>query len=134
MSKFSERVRALRLNMNLSLRQLSKLTDISPSAIHSYEVGKREASHQSLEALSDVFNCDIDYLLGKTDIKNSAAYSLGYESLYEAYKAGALGDFPLSDPPISKNRQKLIDWAKSVPEDKVEPVLQALETILAILK
>ena len=35
---------------------------------------------------------------------------------------------------ISHNRKKLIDWAKSVPEDKVEPVLQALETILAILK
>ena len=126
MSKFSERVR--------SLRQLSKLTDISPSAIHSYEVGKREASHQSLEALSDVFNCDIDYLLGKTDIKNSVANSLGYESLYDAYLAGALGDFPLSSPPISENRQKLIDWAQQVPEEKIPAALQALEAILAMLK
>ena len=134
MSKFSDRVRANRLNMNLSLRQLSKLTDISPSAIHAYETGKREASHQSLEALSDVFNCDIDYLLGKTDVKNSVANSLGYNSLHEAYLAGALGDFPLSDPTISPNRQKLIDLAMSVPEDKVEPLYQALQAILAIQK
>ena len=134
MSKFSERVRTQRLNLNLSLRQLSKLTDISPSAIHAYENGKREASHQSLEALADVFNCDIDYLLGKTDIKNSVANALGYDSLHEAYKAGALGDFPLSNATISPNRQKLIDLAMSVPEDKVEPLYQALQAILAIQK
>lgn len=35
---------------------------------------------------------------------------------------------------ISENRQKLIDWARSVPEDKVEPVLQALQSILAIMQ
>ena len=90
MSKFSERVEQLRLGMNLSLRQLSKLTGISSSAIHSYEVGKREASHKSLEALSDVFNCDIDYLLGKTDVRNKVANSLGFDSLRAAYDAGFL--------------------------------------------
>ena len=86
MSKFSERVATLRLGMNLSLRQLSKLTGISPSAIHSYEVGTREAGYQSLEALADVFNCDIEYLTGKTDVRNSTAAALGYSSLSEFYK------------------------------------------------
>ena len=87
MSKFSDRIKRLRAEQNLSLRQLSAITDISPSALHSYEVGTREPSHKSLEALSDVFNCDIDYLLAKTDIRNTEANRLGYNTLYEAYIA-----------------------------------------------
>lgn len=70
MATFSQRLKTMRMEMNLSLRQLSKLTDISPSALHSYEIDTRTPSHQSLEALADIFNCDIDYLLGKSDIKN----------------------------------------------------------------
>lgn len=35
---------------------------------------------------------------------------------------------------LSPNRQKLIEWAKTVPEDKVEPILQALQSILAALQ
>lgn len=85
MSVFGDRVKHLRVSMNLSLRQLSKLTGISPSAIHAYEMGIRNAGHEALEALSDVFNCDVNYLLGKTNVKNSVADKLGYDSLYEAY-------------------------------------------------
>jgi len=70
MSKFSERVRSLRQEKNLSLRQLAALTGISHSAISSYENGRREPSFKSLEALAIIFNVDMNYLLGKTDMKN----------------------------------------------------------------
>lgn len=144
MPTFSERVKELRLELNLSLRQLSKLTDISPSAIHSYEIGKREASHKSLEALSDVFNCDIDYLLGRTDIKNSVANRLGYNSLAEAFNASK-PIFPLniqlfaSDEKTPPNQQELTEGERVLIEiyrrasDDVKPVLinavKALESM-----
>lgn len=127
MSKFSERVRIQRLNLNLSLRQLSKLTDISPSAIHAYENGKREASHQSLEALADVFNCDIDYLLGKTDVKNSVANALGYDSLYQAYLDNALPEQKLTEP-----EKQLLDLFRQVPEDQQALVLSMIRAALNI--
>jgi transcriptional regulator with XRE-family HTH domain len=89
MATFKERVKDLRLSLNFSIRQLSAVSGISKSALSAYECGSREPSFDSLEALSDVFNCDIDYLLGRTDIKNSLLHQLGgYNSLYEAYKAG----------------------------------------------
>lgn len=89
MATFKERVKDLRLSLNFSIRQLSAVSGISKSALSAYECGIREPSFDSLEALSDVFNCDIDYLLGRTDIKNSLLHQLGgYNSLYEAYKAG----------------------------------------------
>lgn len=127
MSKFSERVRIQRLNLNLSLRQLSKLTDISPSAIHAYENGNREASHQSLEALADVFNCDIDYLLGKTDVKNSVANALGYDSLYQAYLDNALPEQKLTE-----SEQALLDLFRQVPEDQQALVLSMIRAALNI--
>ena len=86
MSKFGERVSMLRNSMGLSLRELSKKTGISPSAIHAYETGKRKPKREALEAISDVFNVDIEYLQGKTDVRNSVAAALGVESLEEYYK------------------------------------------------
>ena len=114
MSKFSERVYSLRVEMNLSLRQLSKITGISPSAIHSYEVGTREAGYQSLEALSDVFNCDIEYLLGKTDVKNSAAAALGVSSLAEFYKKNTP---PSRSEEISGDEKDVLELYRSLSEE-----------------
>ena len=85
MSTFNERVKELRTSMNLSLRQLADLSGVSSSSIHAYEIGSRQPTKNSLEALSDIFNCDIDYLLGKSDTKNKVANDLGYESLHQAY-------------------------------------------------
>jgi transcriptional regulator with XRE-family HTH domain len=132
MSVFSERVKSLRLGMNLSLRQLSSLTDISPSAIHAYEVGKREASYQSLEALSDVFNCDINYLLGKTDIKNSAANALGHNTLYEAHQM----DLQLfaknspEEPKLTEGEALLLELFRQVPAEQQNLVLDMIRVAL----
>ena len=132
MSVFSERVKSLRLGMNLSLRQLSSLTDISPSAIHAYEVGKREASYQSLDALSDVFNCDINYLLGKTDIKNSAANTLGHNTLYEAHQM----DLPLfakkspEEPKLTEGEALLLELFRQVPAEQQNLVLDMIRVAL----
>lgn len=79
MATYSDRIKELRIEANLSLRQLSKITKISPSAIHSYETGVREPGYKSLASLSKVFNCSIEYLLGKTDQKTDkkSAFKLG---------------------------------------------------------
>jgi transcriptional regulator with XRE-family HTH domain len=63
---------------------------MSKSSIHLYELGKRNPKQNALEELSCLFNVDIDYLLGKTDVRNAAANSIGFHSLEEAYKNGAL--------------------------------------------
>lgn len=93
MSLFSERLKALRLEKNLSLRQLSKLTGISSSAIHSYEVESRNPGKEALEAFSDVFNVDIDYIVGKSDIPNQATIDAG----------GRLSDLYFTTAPLPSN-------------------------------
>lgn len=85
MASFSDRLKHLRREYNFSLRQLSALCDISPSALHAYEIGSRNPKREALEAIADVFNCDMAYLQGTSDIRNQAANSIGYNSLADAY-------------------------------------------------
>ena len=125
MSTFSERVKDLRLSSNLSLRQLSKLTNISHSAISAYETGKREPSFESIEALCDVFCCDIDYLLGRSDIKCAVLHGTGYNNLYEAQKNGFDFDLQLfsenkspSNDKLSEEDLEILELIKQVPEMK----------------
>ena len=50
--------------------ELSKKMDCAMSSIAMYEKGDRKPSMEVLIKLSEIFNCSIDYLLGKSDIKN----------------------------------------------------------------
>lgn len=70
MSKFSQRMRQLRIENGISQDELSKKMNVSRSAIGNYEQGTREPSYEFLEMLADYFNVDMEYLIGKKDIKN----------------------------------------------------------------
>lgn len=140
MSIFSERVKDLRLSMNLSLRQLAKITGLSHSAICKYESGTREPTFESLEALADVFNCDIDYLLGRSDIKCALLHGTGYNTLYEAFKNGVdINNLPLKKSPsnesdLTEGEKKLIDLFRKVPLEKQEETLARIEFALLTLQ
>ena len=124
MSIFSERVKDLRLSMNLSLRQLAKITGLSHSAICKYESGTREPTFESLEALADVFSCDIDYLLGRSDIKCALLHGTGYNTLYEAFKNGVdINNLPLKKSPsnesdLTEGEKELIKLFRLLPVEE----------------
>lgn len=67
---FSKRLKFLRSEKGISQEELAKLLDVSRTSVTNYELGRNEASSQILNKLSEIFNCSIDYLLGKTDIRN----------------------------------------------------------------
>lgn len=132
MDTFGDRLRALRLSKGLSLRDLADICETSKSAIHMYEVNKRNPKIETLEALSDTFNVDIDYLLCKTDVKNGVAEQFGYSSLEEAYNAGALGSLPLYNEILTESEQALLDLFRQVPEDQQALVLSMIRAALNI--
>ena len=135
MEKFRERIRLLRLEKNLSYRQLSKLSGISPSALYAYEIGERNPKHAAYEALSDVFNVDIAYLMGETDVRNYYANSMGYSSFAEAYAAGvdideALKKIPPQEPKLPEE-EELLKLIRLMP---AEMKALYIETLRATLK
>lgn len=60
-----ERLRQLRMKIGLSQRAIAKHLDVSPSIISGYETGERTPSTENLLALSYLYHCSTDYLLGK---------------------------------------------------------------------
>lgn len=67
-----EKLKQLRTQHGFSQRRLANLIDVSPSIISGYETGERTPSTEALLALSDIFNCSTDYLLGKQSTAPSA--------------------------------------------------------------
>lgn len=64
------RIKKLREENNWSQNDLAKKMNCAISSIAMYEKGDRKPSLEVLVKLSEIFNCSIDYLLGKSDIRN----------------------------------------------------------------
>lgn len=62
-----EKLKELRWQANLSQRDVAKRLGVSPSIISGYETGERTPSAENLLALSFLYKCSTDYLLGKDD-------------------------------------------------------------------
>ena len=69
MATFKERLKALRTEKGWSQQRLADELEISKSSVNMYERGEREPSFETMEAIADIFNVDMDYLYGRTDVK-----------------------------------------------------------------
>lgn len=67
MSKFSERLKELRLEKGLSQNQLAKAVNLSDVAICLWEQNKRVPNLDAVIAIADFFGVSIDYLAGRED-------------------------------------------------------------------
>lgn len=59
------KLKELRVANNLSQKEVAHKIDVSPSIISGYETGERTPSLENLLALSYLYKCSTDYLLGK---------------------------------------------------------------------
>jgi len=67
MSKLSYNLVYLRQRAGMSQSELAEKSGCSRSAIGMYETGKREPDYETLEAFADIFNVDIDFLIGRDE-------------------------------------------------------------------
>ena len=89
------RIKQLREENNWTQLELSKKMNCAMSSIAMYESETRKPSMEVLLKLSEIFDCSIDYILGKSDIRNplsidedkiNLAFSSGYNGLNETNK------------------------------------------------
>lgn len=64
------RLKQLRLERGLLQSDIAKVIKKSERIVGFYETGERDMNTETLSILADFFNVSIDYLLGKTDIRN----------------------------------------------------------------
>lgn len=65
-----ERLKNLRLKYCFSQKQVANKLGISPSIVSGYETGERTPSTEVLLAISHLYNCSTDYLLGRQSDNN----------------------------------------------------------------
>lgn len=64
---FSNRLKLLRLEKNLTLEQLGTIFNVSKQAASRWETGDRIPSIEIIYMLAEYFNVSLDYLVGRTD-------------------------------------------------------------------
>ena len=69
MNKFYQRLKELRIEKQLSQKDLAALISTGQSSISAWERGEREPLAHQLIDLAMALNCSVDYLLGISDIK-----------------------------------------------------------------
>ena len=60
-------LRGERCRQDLTQDDLAEKLGVSSSAIRQWEAGTTKPSAANLLAMSDMFGCSVDYLLGRTD-------------------------------------------------------------------
>lgn len=65
MGNFNDMLKYLRVREKMSQTELADKLGVSKSTVGMYELGKREPDFETLEAIADLFNVDMNFLLGK---------------------------------------------------------------------
>lgn len=68
--RFSDRLKSLRKDMDLTQEEFASKIDKNRSTIAGYETERKEPDHETLKKIADFFNVSVDYLLGRTDMRN----------------------------------------------------------------
>ena len=87
MVTFKDMLKYLRNRDKLSQSELAEKLGVAKSTISMYEVGKREPDFETLEAIADLFNVDMNFLLGKDGSENDDHYYLNDETRQIAQEA-----------------------------------------------
>lgn len=82
MAELKDILKKLRSEKNLSQAMLAEMLGAGLSTVASWEVGKRYPSRENIEALADIFNVDINYLYGKTEIRQMQHFDNDGHAMY----------------------------------------------------
>jgi len=70
LADFSERLKELRIEQRMTQEQLAEKFFLNKSSVSRYERGQQVPEVDLLQSIADYFDVSIDFLLGRTDIKN----------------------------------------------------------------
>ena len=128
MATFAERLKSLRREKSWSQQRLADELELSKSSVNMYERGEREPGFETMEAIADLFNVDMNYLYGRTDIKIAdpivPAHSdaptprpipPGFEPMPKMKKVPLIGSIACGDPiTAEQNIEKMVDVPENI--------------------
>jgi transcriptional regulator with XRE-family HTH domain len=104
---FYDKIEKLTKDNGLTAKQVTQDLHISKNSFTYWKKNGNIPKGDILEALAKYFNCSIDYLVGKTDIKKEPTAQ--------------------NEQSVSEELQKLIDASSSLSDDETQKVLEYVE-------
>lgn len=104
MGNFASIIKRLRIERGITQEQLAALLKISRSTVGMYETGSREPDFETCEAIADIFNVDMDFLLGRSDVERKEPILLnenipaGFDPLPACDKVPLVGRIACGQP------------------------------------
>ena len=105
---FWDKFVSLCVEVNKSPNSVAKELSISSGSVTNWKSGILPRS-TTASKIADYFGVSVDYLLGNTDKKEKPT---------------------VNDDGLSEGQRELIEFAKSVPEDKVDLILKVMKSIV----
>ena len=65
---FAERLKLLRKKRKITQEDLAQMLNVDRTSVGKWETGKNLANNDVLQEICSIFDCSLDYLLGRTDI------------------------------------------------------------------
>lgn len=69
MTTFGERLKFLRNERNLTQKEFACIIEINERSYQNYEINKSTPNYKILMFLADYFNVSLDYLVGRSDVR-----------------------------------------------------------------
>lgn len=113
------RIRELRKELSLTMKELGRYIGVAESTISLYESGKREPDNKTLVKLADYFNVSVDYLLGRSDFRN-------FEEMYDSLANSEEIKKPINEDELDK---ELLELLTNLNDDDI-PVVEAFLSAL----
>ena len=121
MGDFQTVFKRLRMASGYTQQTMADKLGISRSTIGMYETGAREPDYDTLETIADIFNVNLDYLLGRID----KTTLLPEPSYYMNEDARELAQFMFENPEY----KILFDASRKVKKEDIEFVKQMIDRV-----
>lgn len=107
-----QRLKELRKETGLTQKEIANQIHVGQNSYSNWENGNRKPTAEITSKLAEFFNVSIDYLLGKTDIKNNS--DIDEEALEQSLKKSiGFNGKPPTDEEIQNMKSALIDYLKN---------------------
>lgn len=118
MAKFAAIIKNLRIERGITQEQLASLLKVSRSTIGMYETGSREPDFETLEAIADIFNVDMDYLIGRSSIERketlgNTSIPAGFQPLPATDRCPRVGKIACGTPILAEENIETYDEVPS---------------------
>ena len=109
MANFGSILKNLRTSRGITQGELATMLDVSRSTVGMYETGGREPDFETMEAIADIFNVDMDYLMGRTQVERKHPISPprkeippGFQPLPEMMQVPLIGTIACGTPILAE--------------------------------